>query len=200
MENLLKKSERISQFAAWGSGTILFLASIMIAVEVVLRKAFAISMGGADELSSYALAISCSWGFGYALFKKAHIRIDVIYVRVPPMVRNIMDLLALVLFGLYMVILSYFAFSVVSTSFSKSSVANTPLATPLWIPQGLWLLGIVGFTITIFLILTGTVYYLSTGRRSEANKLSGASTLDEEIEEETRATESQTPDTNGETS
>ncbi len=200
MENFLKKSERISQIAAWGSGAILFLASIMIAIEVVLRKAFAISMGGADELSSYALAISCSWGFSYALFKKAHIRIDVLYVRVPPMMRNIMDLLALVLFGLYMVVLSYFAFSVVSISFAKSSVANTPLATPLWIPQGLWLVGLIGFTVSILLVLTGTLYYLSTGRRSEANQLSGASTLDEEIEEETRATAGGTPNTNGEPS
>ena len=30
----------------------------------------------------------------------------------------------------------------VQMSWAQKSAANTPLATPLWIPQGLWLLGL----------------------------------------------------------
>ena len=89
MSGLLHKTEKISQVAAWCSGLLLFLAAIMIAVEVILRKAFAYSIGGADELSSYALAISCTWGFSYALFRKSHIRIDVLYSRLPAAGRSI---------------------------------------------------------------------------------------------------------------
>ncbi len=89
-------------------------------------------MGGADELSSYALAISCSWGFSFALFRKAHIRIDVLYVRLPRKCRHLMDLLALVLFGLYMIMLSYFAFTVVQTSLAKHSVHHHHPADFSW--------------------------------------------------------------------
>ena len=181
--HLLEKSENISQIAAWCSGLLLFLASIMIAVEVVLRKAFAVSMGGADELSSYALAISCTWGFSYALFRKSHIRIDVLYCRLPQKGRAFLDLLAYGLLAIYLVTLSYFGFLVVKTSVIKHSVANTPLATPLWIPQTLWLLGLFWFAFMIFIILAATCYYRLRGNPQQAAQVSGISTLDEEIQE-----------------
>ena len=188
MVRLLDKSEKISQVTAWCSGLLLFLASIMIAIEVVLRKAFAVSIGGADELSSYALAISCTWGFSYALFRKSHIRIDVLYCRLPGKGRAFLDLLAYGLLAIYIVTLSYFAFLVVKTSVIKHSVANTPLATPLWIPQTLWLLGLFWFGLMIFIILAATIYYRLQGNTQLATKVSGISTLDEEIQETAEVT------------
>jgi len=188
MNKLLEFGEKLSTWASWIGGSILFATSIMIAVEVILRKGFSITIGGADEISSYALAVSCSWTFGYALFRKSHIRIDVLYVHLPRLFRYVLDVVSLLFFGLYMVILSYFAFVVLSTSIEKHSVANTPLATPLWIPQSLWFIGLLGFTLTIILLLTATVYSLLKRDFQRARQISGASTLDEEIEEETRAT------------
>ena len=178
---LLDRSEKISQVAAWCSGLLLFLASIMIAVEVVLRKAFAVSIGGADELSGYTLAISCTWGFSYTLFKKAHIRIDVVYSRLPENARAFLDLLAYGLLALYIFTLSYFAFLVVKTSVIKHSIANTPLATPLWIPQTLWLIGLFWFGFMIFIMLAATCYHRLRGNPLLAAQVSGISTLDEEI-------------------
>ncbi len=188
MNVLLKKTEKISQIAVWISGSLLFLASIMIAVEVVLRKAFAISMGGADELSSYALAISCTWGFSFALFRKSHIRIDVLYCHLPLFGRFCLDIISNVLLLFYVSILSYFAFIVVKTSVVKFSTANTPLATPMWIPQSLWLTGLLWFGLSIFLILAGTIYNLLRGDQATAAKISGISTLDEEIQESAELT------------
>ena len=183
MNELIKKTEMISQVAVWFSGALLFLAAIMIAVEVVLRKAFAISIGGADELSSYALAISCTWGFSFALFRKSHIRIDVLYTHLPRGGRFALDIVAHLLLGIYILVLSYFAFFVVKTSVVKLSTANTPLATPLWIPQSLWFTGILWFGLTIFLILAGTIFNLLKKDRNAAAKLSGITSLEEEIQE-----------------
>jgi len=183
VNELIKKTEMISQVAVWFSGALLFLAAIMIAVEVVLRKAFAISIGGADELSSYALAISCTWGFSFALFRKSHIRIDVLYTHLPRGGRFALDIVAHLLLGIYILVLSYFAFFVVKTSVVKLSTANTPLATPLWIPQSLWFTGILWFGLTIFLILAGTIFNLLKKDGDAAAKLSGISSLEEEIQE-----------------
>jgi TRAP-type C4-dicarboxylate transport system permease small subunit len=188
MNVFLNKTEKISQIAVWISGSLLFLASIMIAVEVVLRKAFAISIGGADELSSYALAISCTWGFSFALFRKSHIRIDVLYCHLPLFGRFCLDIISHVLLLFYVSILSYFAFIVVKTSVVKFSTANTPLATPMWIPQSLWLTGLLWFGLSIFLILAGTIYNLLRGDQVTAAKISGISTLDEEIQESAELT------------
>ncbi len=184
MNKLLKFTESLNRAGAWVGGALLFLTSIMIAIEVVLRKAFSISMGGADELSSYVLAISCSWAFGFALLRKAHIRIDILYARLPEKVRSSLDILALVTFLLYLVPLVYFASLVVRTSWVRESTANTPLQTPLWIPQGLWLAGLVVFLFTIIILLIGTVFHLVKKDPSRAQQLSGPNTLEEEIEKE----------------
>lgn len=40
------------------------------------------------------------------------------------------------------------AWPVLAKSLSNGSTANTPLATPLWIPQLLWLSGYIWFAIT----------------------------------------------------
>lgn len=170
---------------AWVSGFVLLGISILITVEVVLRKVFSFSMGGADEISGYAMAVSCSWAFGYALFRKAHIRIDILYVKFPRWFRHTLDILSLVLFGIYMLVLTYFAFHVFLISFVKGSTANTPLHTPLWIPQLIWVVGLVGFTLVILIILTGTIFNLIQKRYDMVQKIAGATTLKEEIEEET---------------
>ncbi len=185
MNKILSMTEKLSHVAAWLSGSLLFLSSIMIAVEVVLRKAFAISIGGADELSSYALAISCTWGFSYALFKKSHIRIDVLYSRLPQLWRFILDVVSNILLLLYIATLCYFAFLVLKTSVVKLSAANTPLSTPLWLPQSLWFAGLLFFGMSILVILVATLYNWAQGNHEAATKLSGISTLTEEIEEST---------------
>ncbi len=193
MERLIRLSDRFSTWTAWVGGGILFATAILIAVEVVLRKVFTISMGGADELSNYALAISSSWTFGYALLRKAHIRIDVLYVRLPQWMRQSLDVLSLALFGFCSLVVSYFAFRVLLTSIQRSSVANTPLATPLWIPQGLWFAGILTLTLMVFILLAGTLHRMRAGDTAGAQQLSGATTIKEEIEEEAGPVEPRHP-------
>jgi len=184
MDKILAFTERLNLVGVWVGGTLLFLTSIMIAVEVVLRKLFSISMGGSDELSSYVLAISCSWAFGFALLRKAHIRIDILYTRFPEKARPFLDVLSLLTFLAYLAPLIYFAFWVVQTSVIRESTANTPLQTPLWIPQGIWLAGLVVFLFTVIVLLVATIMRLVKKDFTGAYQLSGPTTLEEEIEEE----------------
>ena len=184
MNKLLAITENISKYSVWFGGILLFAAAFLIAVEVLLRKLFSISMGGADELSSYVLAISCSWAFGFALFRKTHVRVDVLYVRLSKRLRYFLDILSLVLFLFYALTLVYYALIVLKTSIIRQSTANTPLQTPLWIPQSIWFFGLISFTVIIFLILVGTIYYLANEDALSAQTLSGASTLQKDIEEE----------------
>lgn len=185
INKLVQNGETISRIAAWISGVLLFGTAVMISIEVVLRKVFSISMGGADEISGYAMAISCSWAFAFALFRKAHIRIDVLYVKMPKSARYLLDIFSLVLFAIYMVVFTYFSFHVFLISFVKGSTANTPLHTPLWIPQSIWVVGLIIFTLSIFLLLAGTIYNLLSKNFNMAQQFSGVTTLEEEIEEET---------------
>lgn len=178
-------TEKISRLCVLFSGILLLLAVGLIGVEVVLRKAFSLSVGGADELSSYALAICISWSLGYALLHKAHIRIDVLYCKLSDKCKAALDILSLLSLIAFMAPLTFFAFSVLNVSISRNSTANTPLQTPLWIPQGLWFLGLLAFLVTIVIVLCSTVYYLMKNDYASAQDISGVSSLVEEIEEET---------------
>ncbi len=184
MEKILIITEKVNQFGVWMGGALMFLISGLIGVEVLLRKLFAISIGGADELSSYVLAISCSWAFGFSLLRKAHIRIDILHARLPAVLRAGLDILSLLIFLLYLCPLVYYASLVFSTSFARQSTANTPLQTPLWIPQGAWLAGLIVFLLTIVVLLVATTARLYGKDLAGASRLCGTATLEEEVEEE----------------
>lgn len=182
---IISMGRRLSRMAAWTGGGILLFTSVLITIEVILRKVFTVSMGGADEISSYAMAVSCSFGFAFALFQKAHIRIDVIYNKCPRVLKHSLDTVSLLFIGVYMAVLSFYGFRVFLVSFTKGTTANTPLHTPLWIPQLVWMIGIWWFTVAIVMLLTGTVSSLIKKDYKTADALSGAATLKEEIEKET---------------
>ena len=178
-------TEKISSICVLFSGILLLLAVGLIGVEVVLRKVFTVSIGGADELSSYALAICISWSLGYALLHKAHIRIDVLYCKLSDKLKAGLDVLSLLSLIAFMAPLTFFAFSLLSVSIARNSTANTPLQTPMWIPQGLWFLGLLAFLVTIAIVLCSTVYYLLKKDYVRAQHISGVTTIEEEIAEET---------------
>src|SRR5437868_7265634 len=95
MGRLQAIAEGISRVGAIVGGAMLLLASIVICIDITLRYTLSRTLGGADELSGYALAIASAWGLSAALLTRSHIRIDTIYVRVRPKLRAALDLLSL---------------------------------------------------------------------------------------------------------
>src|SRR6516165_5996316 len=89
---------RFAQWGLWFGGALVLLAAVLIGVDVVLRKFLARSIGGADELAGYSLAIGAAWGLGAALLDRAHIRIDSLYGLFPKKLRLFLDVVALLLF------------------------------------------------------------------------------------------------------
>lgn len=186
LEYALFFAERLSRVAAWAGGALLLLSAGLISVEVVLRKAFALSIGGADELSSYALAIGSSWAFAYALFRKAHVRVDVLYTRLPLQVRAALDVVSLALLSTITYLLARHGYEVFNTSLQRQATANTPLQTPLWIPQGLWFTGLVWFALATALLFVRTAWALARGHWKTVQHLAGTSTLEQELTELSR--------------
>lgn len=181
---LLALSERFSVLAVVAGGLLLFGMSWFIGVEVLLRKFFRISTGGAEEYSSYALAILSAWSFSYALFTKAHIRVDAVYLKLRRNVRLVLDVAALGAFAAYTLPMTWYGWKAFSLSFTKGSLANTPLQTPLWIPMLLWILGIAFFAWAVLLLLGETLTALLRGDTATASALAGCPLLEEEIDEE----------------
>ena len=180
---LLRRATWISRLGVWAGGLLLMAAVVMIVVEIVMRRTVGWSFRGATELSGYILAISSAWSFAFALQEKAHIRVDVLYVRLQPRWRAVLDLLALTLLGLFMLVLVQQAYGVLATSIARNSTANKPLATPMWIPQVLWWSGLTWFAIVTVLLWLRVLVALAGGDTARIQELAGSRTLEEEIGE-----------------
>jgi len=152
MERLQAIAERISRFGAHVGGALLLIAVGLVTFEVIARKFFTYSLAGADELAGYAYALSMTWGFSYALHKRAHIRVDVVYARFPLPIRCVLDVVAFVAFTGLMGLLTLRGYSVLEQTISLDGRADTPLAVRLVYPQVPWLLGLAFFTFCLALL------------------------------------------------
>jgi TRAP-type C4-dicarboxylate transport system permease small subunit len=113
--------------------------------DIVARRLFAHSVQGVTELGAYLLAIVSAFGFSSALLQKAHSRVDFLFPRMPPLMVAVLNVTAAVLlFGVAAISL-WQGWHVLEESLLFDSRASTPLQTPMWIPQGLWLTGLAVF-------------------------------------------------------
>ncbi len=149
---MIEKLKKSSEYFIYICGILLLTSVFLISIEVILRKFFLISFGGTDELSGYTLGICISWSIAYVLFEKMHIRIDIIYNKVGEKLQNLFDVISMIFTLLFIGLLVYFSSSVFYTSLIKGSTANTPLGTPLWIPQILWVSGYAFFLIVVAIL------------------------------------------------
>jgi len=189
MERLQRIAEGISRVGAIVGGALLLIASITICIDIVARYAFRWTVGGADELSGYALAIASAWGFSAVLLSRSHIRIDTLYVRVRAPVRAILDLMSLVTFTSFVSLITWHAWGVLQQSYASGSRSLSELETPVVIPQTLWFAGLAFFVAVALLLLTRSLYAYLSGDLPKLFELIGSKSAVAEAEEEIRATE-----------
>lgn len=159
-------------------------AALLVSADVLMRKFASVTIGGADELSGYAFAVGTSWALAFTLLRRANVRVDALYARLPERVAAALDLLALLCLLVFVGYLTWRASLVLQDSLLFSARATTPLATPLWIPQSLWLAGFGLFLFTIMPLIAAVAIALVTGDRATVRRLAGARTLEEEAAEE----------------
>ena len=177
-------SKKICEVAIALQGVVLIFMAIYICIDVLARKIFTYSIKGSIELSSYSLAIMSGWIYSYALLTKAHVRIDILYLKFSKKMKIIADFIAYISLLVFFAPLTYYSFEYFQTSWIRKSVANTPLHTPLWIPQSLWVTGLIFFVWIVFLSLLKMIIFVVQGDMESAHKLGGIITVEEEIERE----------------
>ena len=184
MMRLLSTARTVSRAAVWIGGALTLASVLLITYDVVVRRIFGISLGGSDELSGYVFAIGTSWALAFTALSRANVRVDVLYKHLPVRVGAVLDWLALVALGVFAAYLTRHAYGVAMTSWTQQAAANTPLATPLWIPQTLWLLGLAWFCIVLALMLLQASVALVTGDLETLRAVCGVVSSEEEAAEE----------------
>ncbi|MDP6705785.1 MAG: TRAP transporter small permease subunit [Alphaproteobacteria bacterium] len=189
MDHLLHYARQVSRAGAWFGGGLLILAAFVIGVDVVIRKLFNATIGGADELSGYALAIGSAWSFAFALTERAHVRIDSLYVTLPARICALLDILGLTVFVLFLGMVTYYGYGVLWNTIEFDAHSMSPIATPLIYPQTLWVIGLSLFVLVALLLLARAVIAFVSGDITTVARLVGSRTISQEIEQELRGTE-----------
>ena len=187
MEAIWKTTARVSRFFAWVGGGLLLFAAILVSAEVISRKLFTIVYSGSDEIAGYLFAIGTTLSLAHVLVTRGHVRIDALYMHLAPRVRVSLDVLSLVVLGVVAVAMLDRSFDLTFSNYLEWNRSNTPLRTPLSLPQIPWLFGWALFLFSILVALARTLLALRRGDFLTASQTAGVASQDEEIEGELAA-------------
>lgn len=185
LANIHRRLEQVSRVAVWVGGAAMTAAAIMVTVDVIFRKLFALTMSGSDEVSGYVFAASTTWAYAYCLLHRANVRIDALYNFLPRPVTGILDVVGLALLLGFMSVVTYYAGLVFLDSWEKNSVSITTLATPQWIPQLFWFAGLALFFVTLVFLMVYALVALAQRNWDLMARIAGVPSIAETVEEET---------------
>ena len=184
LDRALDVARRLAHAGALAGGLLILAAALLVSVDVTLRKLANTTLGGADELSGYALAIGSTWSFAFVLLARGHVRIDALYQHLPRKLAAICDLVAIVALLVFASLIAWHGAGVLAQSWQLGARSNSSLAVPLAVPQALWWIGYAGFVVCAALLLLRAAAAMRVGDLAEANRLIGARSIEEEAADE----------------
>ena len=193
LDRLIQGTGVVCRMGVLACGALFVLVSFMIAFDVVVRKAFNIAIVGADEISSFVLATSCSWGFAFALLHRAHVRVETLQLVLPQRLCAILDIVGLILIGGFVAIVGWYASNVLYMSIDMGSNADM-LDFPRWIPQAFWVAGFLIFVVLAVLLLLRSVIAFLAGDLAVLHTLIGSRSAVEQLEDDKRQVKVQRED------
>ena len=176
--------QRIENLLAILFGAMFLGLAVVVAVETVSRKLFNVSLQGADELGGYALAVGSTIAFSLALMGRNHIRVDVFHEKFPRALQAAMNWLSIASLAAFGVFIAWVATKVITDTLQYGSTAQTPWATPLIWPQGVWYAGLLVFALVACGYALRATWLLLSGRVDTLNHDFHPKSAKEELKEE----------------
>jgi len=177
---------RLSRLSVRLLGAGYLLVALATTLDVALRNLFSAGVPGVYEISGYVFAVATTWGFCFVLFERAHVRIDVAYQRFGTRLRAFADLLALIAMGSFVAVLSYRAWLTLDDTLLFGARARTQLQTPLWIPQSIWLAGLLFFLLCLAFMILYVAILLLRGRTGDVSRIAGIPHAVQQVEDAPR--------------
>lgn len=176
LKKIIGLFDKCSRYFAIAGGWALVGLSLYIGVDVIGRKVFTLSLQGSDEIGGYILAIVCAWGFSYALAMQAHIRLTALISRFSVGIQALANIVTYGALTLLAFLMAWRGTAMLIETLEIHAVAPTPLETPLWIPQGLWSLGLLWFFLHVSIYFIHAIFLFTKGKTKDINKLYGIDT------------------------
>lgn len=166
-------------------GAILGLTALLVTLEVILRRAPNISIGGADAVSGYAFGVATALALSSARFERPHICIDALMDLSPMGPRPLITLFGRALLIGFALVVVAMVWTMVADTLEYGSHAITPKGVPLAIPRIPWLPGWMFFVFAGVLIAAVGVQRIARRDKAGVRDLIGIKSLDEQIKGET---------------
>ena len=161
----------------------MLLLSLVIVAEVLLRRFANMSLQGSDELGGYVLATVAAFGFSYTLLERAHTRVELLVERVGPRFSALLNFLSCGGTMVMALFIAWRGYATLMESITYQSLSGTPLMTPLWIPQSIWVGGLLVFAVVATVVAVHAMMLLFSDP-DRINQLYGLKTLEEIIRDE----------------
>lgn len=163
-----------------GVGGALALTAIALVIAAQVGGRFlGLTVAGADDLTSFAVAASALLPLAYAFRHGAHIRVDLIIGRLRGRAQFVLEAVALLLALAVVLALAWSLSDLATDSLEFDDVAQGTVPWKLWIPQALSAVGVVLFALSL---LDDLVVHLAGGTPSYRRAGEG-SALDRAAEE-----------------
>jgi TRAP-type C4-dicarboxylate transport system permease small subunit len=176
--------ERVENALATVFGAIFLGLAAVVTVETAARKLFNVSLQGADELGGYALAVGSTIAFSLALMGRNHIRVDVLHERFSRGVQAALNWFSIVSLAIFGGFIAWLAGKVIADTLQYGSTAQTPWATPLIWPQGVWYAGLLVFALLAAALALRATWLVVTRRLDVLNRDFHPKSTKEELKEE----------------
>jgi TRAP-type C4-dicarboxylate transport system permease small subunit len=184
MDTLWSAISAIARLLAWIGGGMVMTAALIVSAEVISRKLLALPFSGSDEVGAYLFAVGTSWSMAFVLVTRGHVRIDALYGAFSPLVRAVLDLVALVGLAVLVIALADRAWELLSDNLAGWNRSNTPLRVPLAYPQMPWFFGFAFFLLALVVALLRALGALLRGDYAKVAATIGVPSQDEEVKGE----------------
>ena len=177
---ILRLLERVAVALALVAGASIAMLAVLIAADILGRDVLGVSIQGTDELGGYVLAFVGSLGMALTLLRRGHPRIDLFFRFFPPALRDVLNALAQLTIAAFALFIAWHALGELRTTLRFGAITNTPLQTPLWVPQGVWFVGTAFFALAACATTAHALRLLAT-ERGAVSRHYGAPTVEEEL-------------------
>ncbi len=158
MERLARFIDRLSAVGGWIAAAAVAAIVVLVTIEIVARSLFGKSTQITDEICGYLNVTVLFLGMAMSLRDGANVRVEIFYERLQGKAALLIRWLIVLVSLTYMAIATAILLRYVGYSYSRGLVSTTIAQTPLWLPQGIMIVG------SMLLALQFAAFLLRGGR------------------------------------
>lgn len=167
MTAFIKFVNAVNRSMLWFLGSVLMIMALSLFYSVIMRYFLDKPVTWSFDLAGWFSGIAAFLGGGYALLRKEHVRVDLVYVKFPDRMKSLVDILTSVFFFIVVIVLVWKGGEQVINNYQKGVIANTGLNVYVWIkwlmvPIGGILIGLQGIVNLIndfYMLIKGKKLY-----------------------------------------